>query len=88
MNVHDINAYLERSGEIIGERSPAEIDYDNCIVAHLNAGMDIRKAIRAANRDHPAEALEPAAGDWEDVAAHYEYLKEHKAILEKLGMKE
>ncbi len=88
MNVNDINAYLERAQEIIGERSPTEIAYDNCVLAHLSRGEDIRGAIRAGNREHPAEALEPAPGDWGDLASRYEYLLEHKLILKRLGMTE
>jgi len=88
MNVNDINAYLERAQEIIGERSPAEIAYDDCVLAHLSRGEYIRRAIRAGNREHPEEALEPAPGDWEDLASRYEYLLEHKVILKRLGMKE
>ena len=37
MNVNEINAYLERAHEIIGDRSKGEIDYDNAVVAHLRA---------------------------------------------------
>jgi hypothetical protein len=48
MNVNEINAYLQQAQEIIGERSPSEIDYDNLVVAHLR-GMDIKRAIRAAS---------------------------------------
>ena len=88
MNVNDINAYLERAQEIIGERSPVEIAYDDCVVAHLSRGKDIRRAIRAANREHPEEALQPGPEHWEDLASRYEYILEHKAILKRLGMKE
>ena len=88
MNVTEINAYLERAPEIIGDRSQAEIDYDNAVVAHLAAGKDIKRAVRAANQEHPAEALKPAADHWPDLAARYEYILEHKSILKRLGMKE
>ena len=50
--------------------------------------MDIKRAIRAANQEHPEEALEPRPEHWEDVAARYEYLLEHQAVLKTLGMKE
>jgi len=88
MNVNDINAYLQQAREIIGERSQSEIAYDDSVVAHLSQGMDIKRAIRAANQEHPEEALQPGPEHWEDVAARYEYLLEHKAILKTLGMKE
>jgi hypothetical protein len=88
MNVDEINAYLQRAQEILGERSRSEIDYDNSVVAHLDKGMDIKRAIRAANKQHPEEALKPLREQWPDVASRYEYLSEHKAILKKLGIKE
>ncbi|MCX6924593.1 MAG: hypothetical protein NT154_15465 [Verrucomicrobia bacterium] len=83
-----LNAYLERAREIIGERSQAEIGYDNAVVAHLSMGKDIKSAIRAANQEHPEEALKPDADHWPDLAARYEYIKEHNMILKRLGMKE
>ncbi len=86
--MNEINAYLQRAREIIGERSPSEIAYDDAVLCHLGAGMDIRRAVQAANRDHPAEALEPRPEHWDDLASHYEYIAEHKAILQRLGIKE
>jgi hypothetical protein len=88
MNVNDINAYLQRAREIIGDRSPSEIAYDDSIVAHLGRGMDIKRAIRAANREYPEEALQPGPEHWPDLAARYDYILQHKAILKTLGMKE
>jgi hypothetical protein len=88
MNVNEINACLERAREIIGQRSLAEIAYDDSVVAHLTKGMDIRRAIRAANQEHPEEALQPGPEDWEDLASRYEYILEHKAILKRLGIRE
>jgi hypothetical protein len=88
MYVNLINAYLERAREIIGDRSPAEIDYDNAVIAHLSAGMDIKRAIAAANQQYPEEALMPNADDWADLPARYQYIAEHKAILTRLGIKE
>jgi len=85
MNVNEVNAYLQRAREIIGERSPAEIAYDDSVVAQLSQAKDIKRAIRAANREHPEEALKPGPEDWPDLAARYEYLMEHKAILKTLG---
>jgi hypothetical protein len=66
----------------------SEIAYDNSVVAHLSRGKDIKRAIRAANQEHPEEALEPGPEHWADLAARYEYILEHKAILKTLGMKE
>jgi len=82
------NAYFQRAREIIGDRSQAEIDDDNSVVAHLSAGMDIKSAIRAVNQEYPEEALKPSADQWSDLAARYNYIREHKAILKRLGMNE
>jgi hypothetical protein len=88
MDIDGINAYLARAREIIGDRTEGGAAYDNAVVAFLTNGQDIKKAISMANREHPAEALKPGANDWPDLAARYEYLKEHNAILKKLGMNE
>ena len=46
MNVDDINAYLQRAQEIIGDRTPAEIQFDNSVVAHLsNSYPEVRDRI-------------------------------------------
>ena len=88
MNAKSINFYLERAGEIIGDRSQAEVDYDNAVVAHLATGKDIKTAIRSANQEYPEEAMRPDANQWQDLASRYDYILEHKAILKRLGMKE
>jgi hypothetical protein len=88
MDVNTINAYLERAREIIGERTPAEIEYDNAVVTNLANGKDIRSAVRTANQQHPAEALKPAADQWDDVAARYQSLRQHKTVLKRLGIRE
>ncbi|SPE55736.1 hypothetical protein SBV1_230016 [Verrucomicrobia bacterium] len=88
MNANEINAYLQRAREIIGERSPGEIAYDNSVVTNLRRGMDIKRAIQSANHEHPEEALNPLPDQWPDLASRYDYMVEHKAILEKLGIKE
>jgi len=88
MDLSDVNDYLESARAIIGARSPGEIAYDNAVVANLSAGMNIKKAIAIANRKHPKEALLPKPEHWEDLANRYEYLREHKVILLKLGMTE
>ena len=87
MNVEQINAYLERAQDIIGDRSSGEIQYDDAVVAYMSAGMDIKRAIGSANQQYPDEALNPGADQWLGVAARYEYLKEHLVILRRLGMK-
>ena len=78
---------MQPAREIIRDRSPSEIAYDDSVVAHVSLGMGIKRAIRAANQEHPEEALEPGPKHWADLAARYEYILEHKAILKTLGMK-
>jgi len=85
MNVNEINAYLQQAWEIIGDRSQSEIAHDDSVVAHFSHGIDIKRAIRAANQEHRDEALKPGPEQWADLAARYEYILEHKAILKTLG---
>jgi hypothetical protein len=88
MNINEINTYLDRAREIIGDRSGAEIAYDNSVVAHLSSGMDIRRAVGAANLEHPDEALKPGPEHWDELVIRYDYIRVHKGILKRLGMKE
>jgi hypothetical protein len=83
-----INAYLEQARAVIGDRTQGEIDYDNAVVANLCAGMDIRRAIAAANRQFPDEALQAGPEHWDDLAIRYDYIKEHNAMAKRLGIKE
>jgi hypothetical protein len=83
-----LKMYLERAREVIGERTPEEVRYDNKIAAGLNAGKDIRSAVAEANRQFPDEALQPLPDQWEDVAARYDYIRQHNELLLKLGIKE
>ncbi len=53
------NAFLKRAREIIGERTSAEIEYDNTVIAGLAKGMDIQAAIAVANLEHPRQTLMP-----------------------------
>ena len=85
---HQQVSHLTERREIIGDRFQAEIDYDNSVVAHLSAWMDIKRAIRAVNQEYPEEALKPGADQWSDLAARYNYIREHKTILKRLGMSE
>jgi hypothetical protein len=78
-----MNAYLKRAREIIGERTDGEIAYDNTVIAGLAKGRDIQGAIDAANREHPGEALLPKPDQWEDLAARYDYIRQHHEILKQ-----
>lgn len=80
-----IEAYLKQAEQIIGKRTPAEIAHDNEVVAGLEMGLPIEAALANAAQKHPGEALSWDASNIGDVAAHYNYLKEHAQILRKLG---
>ena len=84
MNDKIIKAYLARAEQIIGKRTPAEIEYDDIIVDGLEKGLSIEEALTNADRAHPSEAIVWNTGNIRDITAHYDYLKEHAQILRKL----
>ena len=79
-----LEAYLKRAQDVIGERSPEETAYDNEVVDALNQGRPISEALAIAAARFPTEALQWNLDTINDIAAHYEYLKEHLAIVKKL----
>jgi len=79
-----IKAYLDRAREGMGERTPAEIEYDNVVVEALNQGHPIQEALAIAGAKYPGEALQWDLDTISDIAAHYDYLKQHMAILKKV----
>ena len=80
-----LKQYTERASEIIGERTPNEEKYDREVIRWIRRGKNIRKAIAKANEKYPTESLQINNDNFSDVQAHYEYLAEHDAIMEKLG---
>ena len=80
-----LDQYLQRSQEIIGDRSPAEKRYDNEVLRWLRKGKNIKKAIEKANKKYPKEALEIDASSCEEVATHYDYLMQHEEIMDKIS---
>lgn len=85
MKENIVKAYLARAEEIIGKRMPAEIAYDNAVVAGLEMGLSIEAALANAAQKHSAEALSWDDSTIGDIAVHYDYLKKHAQILRKLG---
>ena len=79
-----LKEYMARANEIIGKRTPAEIAYDDAVVAGLEMGLTIEMALTNAGQKHPAEALSQDAYNIADIAAHYDYLKEHARIMKQL----
>jgi hypothetical protein len=79
-----IKAYFDRANEIIGHRTSAEAAYDDAVVEALNHGHEIEKALAIAGEKHPDEAIEWDQSTIADIAAHYEYLREHARIMDML----
>ena len=80
-----IEKYLSHSQEIIGDRTRAEIRYDNEVVRWLRKGKDLKKAINKANKKYPNDALKLDGSDINDVASYYDYLLEHDNIISKIS---
>jgi hypothetical protein len=76
--------YLRRAEEIIGERTPAEIAHDDEVVTGLEMGLPIEAALANAAQKHPSEALQWNADSIGDIAAHYDYVKEHARIMKMI----
>lgn len=79
--------YLARAQEIIGNRTPGEIVHDDAVVDALNQGHPIEAALAIAAAKHPIEALQWDASSINDIASHYDYLKEHAAIMQMIQSK-
>ena len=85
-NMDILNHCISQADEIIGERTAEEQKYDHEVVRWVRRGKRISKAIRKANQKYPTEALQVNNDNLADVHAHYEYLAEHAAIMEKLDV--
>ena len=80
-----IKGYLDRSQEIIGERTPGEVAHDNEVIKQLRKGRNIKKALKMAAQKYPAEALHWDEGTIGDIDAYYDYLMEHEEITKRLS---
>ena len=80
-----LDDYLRNSQDIIGDRTLAEEKYDDEVIKWLKRGAGIREAINKANGKYPDEALKLDGTNVNDVAVHYEYLKEHTEIIQKIS---
>ena len=79
-----LNQYLQRSQEIIGDRTREEVRYDKEVLRWLRKRKKIQKAIERANKKYPKEALDVNEKTINDVAAHYDYLLDHENIIKKM----
>ncbi len=80
-----LDHYMQRSQEIIGERTDEEEKYDNEVIKNLKKYGKIRKAINRANKEYPDEALEYNDENIDDIESHYDYLMKHMEIIGKIG---
>jgi hypothetical protein len=80
-----LEQYLQRSQEIIGNRTKDEERYDKEVLRWLRKGKSIRKAINKANKKYPKEALSVDESNLNDVASHYDYLLEHENIIREIS---
>ena len=76
---------MQRSQEIIGERTPEEEKYDSEVIKSFMKYGKIRKAINRANKMYPDEALKYDKENIGDIEAHYSYLINHIKIMGKIG---
>jgi len=81
----ELEPYLERANNIIGDRTKEEELYDNEVVICLKKYGKIRKALNRANKKYPDEALEYDDSNIDDLQARYEYMIEHYEIVKKMG---
>ena len=81
----NIQEYLDRANEIIGERTKEEEAYDNEVIKYLEKYGKIRKAVNKANKAYPKQALKYNDDNIEEIQSHYDYLLQHMRIIRKLG---
>ena len=81
----ELELYLERANEIIGERCKEEKLYDDEVVKCLKKYGKIRKAVNHANKKYPEEALQYDDSNIAELQERYEYMVEHDEILKRMG---
>jgi len=79
-----VKAYLDNAAEIIGDRSPSEKAYDDAVVDALRQGKTIKESLAIAGKQFPDEALQWSDDNIEEIAAHYDYLRNHSDILKMI----
>lgn len=81
--------YNERNSwfdQELSNRSSAEVDYDNVVLACVQEDKSIGESIRVANAKYPDEALQLNENNLNDIKDHYEYLLNHLNIKGKFAM--
>jgi hypothetical protein len=70
--------------ELLKERTPDEIAYDNIVIKELRKGRSIKKALKIGGTEYPSESLEYKDDNIDDIHAHYEYFFNHELIKAKM----
>lgn len=70
--------------EVLQERTPEEITYDEIVLKELKIGRNIKRALKIANRECPDEALQFDEENINDIASHYDYLLNHELIKSRI----
>ncbi len=76
-----LKAYLDNAAEIIGHRSPSEKAHDDAVVDALRQGKSIKESLAIARAKFPDETIEWSDSNIDEIAAHYDYLRNHGDIL-------
>ena len=80
-----IDRVLEYARKLIGNRTPAEMAYDDAVILGLTQGLDMQRAIEQANLEHPDEALLARPEHWDEVVVHYDFLRQQQTLLKRLS---
>ena len=78
-----VDGYMEWNAEFekeLNQRTESEIKYDMVILEELRRGRSIKRALNAASKKYPDEALEWNAENISSIRDHYEYLLNHEEI--------
>jgi len=76
---------LRLGDEVVGDRTLGEQKYDREVVRWMRKGKSVERAVEKANHKYPDEALIIDVDTLHTLQAHYEYLADHEAIMEKLN---
>jgi hypothetical protein len=79
-----LEAYLHNAAQIIGHRTPREKEYDDAVVDALRQGKSIKDSLTIAGAKYPHEAIQWNDGNINEIAAHYDYLRNHSDILKMI----
>ena len=79
-----LEAYLDNAAEIIGHRSPSEKACDDAVVDALRQGKSIKDSLAIAGAKFPDEAIQWSDGNIDEIAAHYDYLRNQSDILKMI----